>query len=138
MLEDVTVSTRDIPDEVVYLTSDRYRLGIKLTWGGGISYFEDLQDGDNALSNLLNDHDTGRLIQQSYYGTSSAPYTPAQYNGTTWSYNPVQGGDQYNNRSKLIDYRIAEDGQSIYIKRRPLDWAQRNSLTPSYMEKGML
>ncbi|MBO7176412.1 MAG: hypothetical protein J6W14_03485 [Clostridia bacterium] len=134
MLEDVTVSTRDIPDEVVYLTSDRYRLGIKLTWGGGISYLEDLQDGDNALSNLLNDHDTGRLIQQSYYGTSSAPYTPAQYNGTTWSYNPVQGGDQYNNRSKLIDFRIAEDGQSIYIKCRPLDWAQRNSLTPSYME----
>ena len=134
MLEDISASKRETPDEVVYITQGRYRLGVKLAWGGGISYLEDLQDGDEQLANLLNDHDTGRLVQQSYYGTVSAPYTPAQYNGTTWSYNPVQGGDQYNNRSKLVDYRISEDGASIYVKCRPLDWAQNNQLTPSYME----
>ena len=134
MLEDIGVSMREIPEEVVYISSDRYRLGIKLAWGGGISYLEDLKDGDASLTNLLNDHDTGRLVQQSYYGTASAPYTPAQYNGTVWSYNPVQGGDQYNHRSKLVDWRISEDGQSIYVKCRPLDWAQNNVLTPSYME----
>ena len=134
MLEDIGVSVREIPDEVVYISSDRYRLGVKLAWGGGISYLEDLADGDASLTNLLNDHDTGRLVQQSYYGTASAPYTPAKYNGTVWSYNPVQGGDQYNNRSKLVDLRISEDGQSIYVKCRPLDWAQNNILTPSYME----
>lgn len=134
ILEDIGVSVREIPDEVVYISSDRYRLGVKLAWGGGISYLEDLADGDASLTNLLNDHDTGRLVQQSYYGTISDPYTPAQYNGTVWAYNPVQGGDQYNHRSKLVDWHVSEDGQSIYVKCRPLDWAQNNSLTPSYME----
>lgn len=136
MLADLSAASREIPAEVVYVSSGRYRLGVKLAWGGGISYLEDLEDGNEQLTNLLNDHDTGRLVQQSYYGTVSAPYTPAQYNGTTWSYNPVQGGDQYNNRSKLVDFRITEGegSASIYVKCQPLDWAQRNMLTPSYME----
>ena len=134
ILEDVAVSTRPLPDDVVYISSGRYKLGIKLAWGGGISYLEDLEDGDSQLSNLLNDHDTGRLVQQSYYGTQSAPYVPAKYGENMWCYNPVQGGDQYNNRSKLVDYSISEDGKSIYVKCRPLDWSHENSLTPSYME----
>lgn len=135
ILEDIAVSSREVPKEdVVYITDGKYKLGVKLTWGGGVSYLEDLEDGDETISNLLNDHDTGRLIQQSYYGTNSAPYKPANYGGNEWCYNPVQGGDQYNNRSKLVDFRIAEDGKSIWVKCQPLDWAQKNSRTPSYME----
>ena len=75
MLEDIAVSSREIPNaDVVYITDGKYKLGVKLTWGGGVSYLEDLADGDDSITNLLNDHDTGRLIQQSYYGTDSAPY----------------------------------------------------------------
>jgi pseudouridine-5'-phosphate glycosidase len=33
-----------------------------------------------------------------------------------------------------VDYVISEDGKSIYVKCRPLDWAKKNVLTPSYME----
>ncbi len=135
ILEDIAVSLRDMPDaDVVYITDGKYKLGVKLSWGGGVSYLEDLADGDDSIFNLLNDHDTGRLIQQSYYGTNSEPYKPAKYGENVWSYNPVQGGDQYNNRSKLVDLKIAEDGKSIYVKCQPLDWAQKNSRTPSYME----
>ena len=135
LLEDITVSTREMPSaDVVYISDGKYKLGIKLTWGGGVSYLEDLADGDESITNLLNDHDTGRLIQQSYYGTSSAPYVPAKYGETLWGYNPVQGGDQYGNRSKLVDFSISEDGRSIWVKCQPLDWAQKNMRTPSYME----
>ncbi len=135
LLEDISVSLRDMPDaDVVYISDGKYKLGIKLTWGGGVSYLEDLADSDDSITNLLNDHDTGRLIQQSFYGTNSAPYEPANYGGNTWCYNPVQGGDQYGNRSKLVDFSIAEDGRSIWVKCQPLDWAQKNSRTPSYME----
>lgn len=134
-LEDFSMSVREIPSEnVIYISDARYKLGIKLTWGGGISYLEDLCDNDSSLTNLLNDHDTGRLVQQSYYGTNKAPYECGIYGGNTWGYNPVQGGDQYNNRSKLIDYKISDDGKSIYVKCRPLDWAKNNVMTPSYME----
>ena len=135
LLEDIAVLSREMPKEdVAYITDGKYKLGVKLTWGGGVSYLEDLSDGDNSITNLLNDHDTGRLIQQSYYGTSSAPYVPAKYGDTMWAYNPVQGGDQYGNRSKLVDFKISEDGKSIWVKCQPLDWAQKNSRTPTYME----
>ncbi|MBR4061970.1 MAG: hypothetical protein IKK01_02785 [Clostridia bacterium] len=135
LLEDISVSTREMPTEdVAYISDGKYKLGVKLTWGGGVSYLEDLTDGDDSISNLLNDHDTGRLIQQSYYGTDSAPYKPAKYGENMWCYNPVQGGDQHGNRSKLVDFKITEDGKSIWVKCRPLDWAQKKSYTPSYME----
>lgn len=117
-----------------FLENDRYRLGVLLQWGGGISYIEDKQDGDEGLGNLINRADTGRLVQQSYYGVSSSKYHEAMYGGNVWSYNPVQGGDQYGFASRIVDIRLSEDGKSLYIKCRPMDWAQRNMPTKSYME----
>ena len=132
-LEDLTLEKRTLPTEdTVYISDGKYKLGVKLTWGGGISYLEDLLDNDNSLTNLLNEHDTGRLVQQSYYGTNKAPYECGTYNGQTWGYTPVQGGDQYNNRSKLVDFKI--ENNAIYVKCRPLDWAKNGEYTPSYME----
>ncbi len=117
-----------------FLENDRYRLGILLQWGGGISYIEDKQDGDEDLRNLINRADTGRLVQQSYYGVSTEKYHKATYNGSVWSYNPVQGGDQTGKASRIVDIRLSEDGNSMYVKCRPMDWAQHNMPTKSYME----
>ncbi len=83
--------------------------------------------------NLINCHDTGRLVQQSYYGTGSYPYEPGMYGETVWNYNPVQGGNLYNEASKIVDLKVT--GNEIYIKCRPLDWAKKaEHITPSYME----
>ncbi len=118
-----------------YLENDRYFVGVLLAWGGTLSYIEDKLDGDEEIGNLINRYDPGRLIQQSYYGVNDGPYyTAALYNGQKWGYNPVQGGDLYGNASKLVDVRVLEEGKSIYIKCRPLDWAKQNEMTPSYME----
>lgn len=118
--------------ETAYIENDRFKVGCCLIWGGGLNYIEDKKDNDNSVKNMLNDHDTGRLVQQSYYGTSEAPYQPGYYNGSTWGYNPVQGGDQHGNKSKLVDFSINED--SIYVKCRPLDWSKDDEPTISYME----
>ena len=86
LLEDISVSTREMPTEdVAYISDGKYKLGVKLTWGGGVSYLEDLTDGDDSITNLLNDHDTGRLIQQSYYGTDQ--YDCGTYMDNKWNYN---------------------------------------------------
>ena len=83
--------------------------------------------------NLINAHDTGRLVQQSYYGTGSYPYEPGMYGEAVWNYNPVQGGNLYNEASKIVDLKISDN--EIYIKCRPLDWAKEaEDITPSYME----
>ena len=119
--------------DTYYIETPRYKLGVRLIWGGGINYLEDKTVDINRLKNLVNQADTGRLIQQSYYGVQqNAEYTPGKYNGSTWAYNPVQGGDVKGNHSRIIDIVVTE--YSVYVKSQPLDWAKDNSLTPSYME----
>jgi hypothetical protein len=50
-----------------------------------------------------------------------------------WHYNPVQGGNQFNDHSKIVDLKITDN--EIYVKCRPLDWAkEKEFITPSYME----
>ena len=116
-----------------YLESDRYKLGIDLGWGGTVSYLEDKTCTVPDLTNLVNRHDTGRLIQQSFYGVQeNDEYKPGVSFDTKWRYNPVQGGDQYNNPSRLIDVVITEN--SLYIKSQAQDWSLDGQLTPSYYE----
>ncbi len=119
---------------ITYIANQRYELGIKLTWGGGISYMADKEDNNSDIRNLINCADAGRLIQQSYYGTQTAGdngYELGEFHGNSWGYNPVQGGNRYNEPSRIIDVQITE--MSVYIKAQPRDWAQHH-LTSSYME----
>ena len=133
-LAGLTVETMDVPKATYYIENSRFKLGIDLGWGGTINYLNDRNCPVSGLSNLVNKHDTGRLIQQSFYGTAGVPgeYEPGISFDVKWVYNPVQGGDQYNNASRLIDLVITET--SIYIKSQPQDWSLDGQLTPSYME----
>jgi len=154
----VTLFNRSIPDEIVYVQNDKLKIGVNLSWGGALSYLEDLDssveavivDGktvvDSSASslygtravnknvNLINCHDTGRLVQQSYYGrVKEQGYQNGEYMGNVWPYNPVQGGNQFNETSKIVDLAVGDD--YIYVKTRPLDWAKEGiSITSSYME----
>ncbi len=132
------LSTRDYPvygesADTYYVENLRYKLGIRLIWGGGVNYLEDKQSDIKRLKNLVNQADTGRLIQQSYYGVmENDEYKPGNYNGTKWCYNPVQGGDVKGNHSRIIDVVVTE--YSVYVKSQPMDWGHDNQITPSYME----
>lgn len=132
-LAGVSTERLDKLPRTYYLESDRYKLGIDLGWGGTVSYLEDKTCTIPDLVNLVNKHDTGRLIQQSFYGVQeNDEYKPGVSFNSKWVYNPVQGGDQYNNPSRLIDLVITEN--SLYIKSQPQDWSLNNALTPSYYE----
>lgn len=157
-LNGVSFFNRAIPEQEIYIENEKVKIGVDLLWGGALSYLEDLDSnvqvvehggsikvdsdaavryGEKSLNdnvNLINRNDTGRLVQQSYYGTSaSEEYEAEYYNDTLWNYNPVQGGNQYNENSKIVDVKI--DGESLYIKCQPLDWAKKKEyITPSYME----
>ena len=120
-------------DDVYYVENDAYVLGIRLSWGGGVCYLKDKNNKINGIENLINQADTGRLVQQSYYGTyANGEYVNGDYNGVTWPYNPVQGGDVHGNASRIIDIVVGES--SLYIKAQPQDWGHNNDLTISYME----
>ncbi len=129
-----TERLRKLRDPECFLENDRFRLGVKLGWGGGIHYFADKRTPVEGLGNLINQHDTGRLVQQSYYGTGpiEGVYDPGVAFDVTWRYNPVQGGDQFGNAGRLIDFEVGEN--TVYVKAQPQDWARDNGLTPSYAE----
>lgn len=133
-IKNLTTESIAVPSKSLYIENDRFRLGIDLGWGGTINYIRDKNNEIKNLTNLVNKHDTGRLIQQSFYGTGPIPgvYEPGISFDNQWVYNPVQGGDQYNNSSRLIDLVVTEN--SVYIKSQPQDWSLDNQLTPSYME----
>lgn len=164
-------------DGMVYLSDTNYKIGIDLDWGGALTYLEDktnsvmtsvpkygskkitevdfsskvktgILNNTSSSVNLINCNDTGRLVQQSYYGTSSPPYEMGDYNGTPWNYNPVQGGNVKNEPSKIVDLKVTDN--EIYVKCRPLDWGKYSDeyaaangleakyggdyITPAYME----
>ena len=60
------------------------------------------------------------------------PFVCGEFMGQRWSYNPVQGGDRTNAKSKLVDVEVTD--HSVYIKCRPRDWGHEAWYTPSYME----
>ena len=129
-VSEFTCDLQTVPNkDVLYLENDRFIFGIKLLWGGGLCHFEDKEN--KTYGNLLNAHDTGRLVQQSFYGPTEIPgYENGYFNGSRWPYNPVQGGDLYGNASKLV--ALAQDENSIRVVSRPLDWAQNGQPTFTY------
>ena len=158
-VEIVSFGTESKPsvEKDVFLQNEYIKIGADLVYGGGLSYLEyikepvalvtldgraevginyaDLVDATEVRStsvNLLNNYDTGRLVQQSYYGINQAPYEPGTFMGREWNYNPVMGGDQFMNSSKIIDFEVTDT--HIYVKCRPMDWAKDNEPTFSYME----
>ena len=152
----------------LYITGKNVKMGVSLKSGGAVNYVSSLNEGVRLSNvagkvyvgqsdkgetyladdvNLINANDTGRLIQQSYYGTRGNSITEPQDDyqcgifdsdgisstpGILWPYNPVQGGDQKQNFSHLIDVRFTDT--EIYVKTRPMDWAKDRSETPFYME----
>ena len=121
-VSDFTCGLQNVPKEdVLFIENEQYKAGVNLRWGGGLSWFEDKENGD--YGNLLNNHDTGRLVQQSYYGPQKIEgYENGVFGGTVWGYNPVQGGDVNGNSSKLVAVESSEN--EIRVVCRPLDWAR--------------
>ena len=106
-----------------YLDNGVIRLGVNLDIGGSITYLADAK----KKVNVVNNHDWGRQIQMSFYSGPN-PFTPGgKQPNKHWvflGWNPIQSGDVYGFRSKVIEYR--NDGKSIYVKCTPMHWPLRN------------
>ena len=125
----------EVYSDTCFIQNEKFKLGIDLGWGGTVNYLEDLTAGVEGLTNLVNKHDTGRLIQQSYYGTGAIEGVfewGSFRESEEWPYNPVQGGDRGNVASRLVDVEVGDN--YIYIKSQPMDWGKVGYRTPSYME----
>ena len=135
LIFDLYTELIDVPERDYYISGSRYTLGIDLGWGGTINYVSDNKCNIDGVENMINKHDPGRLVQQSYYGTGAIEgvFEWGSFNGSNqWPYNPVQGGGKGGYASRIIDF-VVEDNY-VYVKAQPLDWGKINYITPSYME----
>jgi hypothetical protein len=110
-------------ERIGYLDNGRVRLGVNLDLGGAITFLAKSIDAEN----MINSYDWGRQIQMSHY-SGPIPFAP---NGKTpmesWAglgWNPIQSGDAYGYRSRLLDYR--NDGKQIYVRCIPMQWPLKN------------
>ena len=113
--------------EWVYLDNGHVRLGVKRTSGAAIGYFAP----SGAGRNLINHHDHGRLVQQSYYGAEDG----SDWAGKPWRWNPVQGGDYRGNASRVLELRVEPDADKLYARTRPKHWASGVELADVEMEQ---
>lgn len=108
------------------------KLTLDLTRGGAISYVS----LSGSSRNLVNIHDEGRYIQQSYYAGNAVNRKADGQNPSwsPWRWNPIQVGDSYNNRAKILDYKKLAD-TVLYVKCIPMLWDMNNKPAEAEMEQ---
>jgi len=121
---DPTVQTLEVRNTLLHVKLD-------LTRGGAINYIS-LSD---KKRNVVNIYDEGRYIQQSYYaGKNQDRINEGQSpNWSPWAWNPIQVGDSYNNRAKILEYDKKEN--QLYVKCIPMLWDMNNEPAEAIMEQ---
>ncbi|MBI5799648.1 MAG: hypothetical protein HZA92_02830, partial [Verrucomicrobia bacterium] len=109
----------------LHLDNGQVRLGVDRAAGASIGYF-----GESATGrNLLNHHDKGRFIQQSYYGAKDG----SDWNGKPWRWNPVQGGGWRGEPARTLAF--TNTATTLYAKTLPKHWATGADLPEVVMEE---
>ncbi len=117
--------------ETIELNNDTLHLKLDLTRGGAINYISK----SGTTRNLVNIHDEGRYIQQSYYAGQTLNRIADGQNPawSPWSWNPIQVGDSYNNRAEILEQSV--DGNTLYVKCIPMLWDMNNEPAEAEMEQ---
>lgn len=110
---------RDGPEKTAYLNNGVIKVGVDLDRGGAIGFLADAKKGGN----VVNVHDLGRWIGQSYYA-GPKPFGTPHPGWKGWPWNPVSAGDVYGNASKVIEAK--KNGMTLYVKSIPMQWGLNN------------
>ncbi len=113
------------PPGHLFLDNGTIRLGVDLESGGSVFHFS----RGPKQRNLLNHHDRGRFIQQSWYGVPDGTH----WNDKKWCWNPVQGGDWRGNPGKLLEQKKTET--TLYTRSTPRHWSGCVDVPEAKMEQ---
>lgn len=111
-----------LDDNVIYVENEYIKLGANIELGGAITYL-----AEHGNKNIINSWDWGRQVQLSFY-SGPVPYHPEGTEmGEHWTHtgwNPIQTGDCFFNRAKVLEYKTEKE--LLYIKCVPMQWALNN------------
>jgi len=116
--------------DIQFIENAHIRVGITRKWGGAITHVS-VPGGPN----IINSHDLGRQIQQSYYSGPPNYQKAGKEKSKDWSafpWNPIQTGDAYRNGSQVVDVRIGTN--TLYVKTIPMLWPMNNDPGECTME----
>lgn len=108
-----------------FLDNGEIRIGVKKTSGACIGWLS--QSGSSR--NLLNHHDKGRFVQQSFYGDEDGTL----WNKQPWRWNPVQGGDWKGNPAKLVTFQ--RETNTLYARSLGRHWSGCEDLADVIFEQ---
>lgn len=105
--------------ETAYLDNGTLRLGARVKHGASIDFLAPSGGGS-----LVNRHDQGRLIQQSYYAGLSLDRKAVGQSPSwsPWPWNPIQGGDAALFPAQVQQVTVAEFGNGFFSRTIPLLW----------------
>lgn len=114
-------------DDWIWLGNRFLKAGLLSSSGGALGWL-----GPAASErNLINHHDRGRLVQQSWYGREDG----SDWNGRPWRWNPVQGGDWKGQSARILQRRVSE--AHAFVRTQPVHWAAGNVVADALMEQRM-
>ena len=126
-------ASNDDSKSVTEIVADNGTLTLKLdlTRGGAISWLS-LSGSARSVVNIA---DEGRYIQQSYYAGKSIDRKAEGQSPhwSPWSWNPIQVGDAFRNRAKILEYK--KTGNELYVKCIPMQWDMNNKPAEAEMEQ---
>ncbi len=104
----------------VFIDNGAMKIGFNMNRGSGIFHISE----SRSQHSLVNNFDTGRLIQQSFYGNADGSVWPGagpNGSGRPWIWNPVQGGS-YDDQASMIE-RWGATSTCFRSWVRPRHWA---------------
>lgn len=118
------------PAADTFVENKYVRVGINLKLGGAITHVS-----TPGGPNIINSHDLGRQIQQSYYSGPPNYRREGKEKSAHWAsfpWNPIQTGDAFHNGSKVLEHRVR--GNELYVKTAPMLWPMNNDPGECVME----
>lgn len=117
-------------DPDLKIANEAIEVGISKDFGGAVTWLAVA----GSARNLINNHDKGRQVQQSYYAGQGFDRTAEGQSKTwtPWPWNPVQAGDAYGNKSTVLEAKLEDN--TIYTKVQPLLWDMNNEISESHYE----
>lgn len=118
-----------------WLDNGVVKIAVDKDYGGAIVY----ASPSKSKENMVNIHDLGRQIQQSYYaGKGFNRQKEGQSKSwSPWAWNPVQAGNFDRDKSVVKEFKVIDGGKGIYTKCQPRLWDMNEELAKCYFHQRM-
>jgi hypothetical protein len=100
--------------DIKYINNSVIKFGVDCRYGGAGVYLASMS---NLSKNIINNYDSGRQIQNSYYddGNATEVYSPTSIWSEPWGWNPTLAGNIYTQPSNVTSCEVVNNTITISV-----------------------